>query len=94
MRQRGTDSEDIIKESLEVAQKDIENSKAYGLYDRILVNDDLEATYEELEKYIFSEDAVERDSSPMSKPEDGVVEVLVTDTLADTSAELPTEMEI
>ena len=94
MRQRGTDSEDIIKESLEVAQKDIENSKAYGLYDRILVNDDLEATYEELEKYIFSEDAVKRDSSPMSKPEDGVVEVLVTDTLADTSAELPTEMEI
>ena len=90
---RGSDDEDKIKEELEIAKTEIENSTVEGFHDKILVNDDLEATYESLEKYIFGDDtaegASERENSPSSGMEDGAADGLATDP----SVEVPTEME-
>lgn len=50
---RGTDLEEKIKERLNIAEREIEHSKLEGFHDKIIVNEDLETAYEELEAYIF-----------------------------------------
>jgi len=93
LRRRGSDDEDTIKGNLEIAKKEIENSKVEGFHDKIIVNDDLDATYERLEKYIFGEDTAdgttEQENNSLDEIGDAAIEVLVTDI----STETPTEME-
>ena len=56
LRRRGSDNEEKIKARLEIANKEIEQSNVDGFHDKIFVNDDLEATYNSLERYIFGDD--------------------------------------
>jgi len=53
LRGRGTEKEDSIQKRLLQAKNEIEYSKTEGVHDLIIVNDDLEKAYEELEKFIF-----------------------------------------
>lgn len=56
LRRRGSDDEDKIKARLEIAEKELAQAKVEGFHDKIVVNDDLQKTYEQLEKYIFGYD--------------------------------------
>ena len=56
LRRRGSDDEDKIKARLEIAEKELAQAKLEGFHDKIVVNDDLQKTYEQLEKYIFGYD--------------------------------------
>lgn len=56
---RGTDSEDKIKERLEIARAELKQAEVPGFHDQIFVNDDLEATYKALEAYIFGDEEAE-----------------------------------
>lgn len=53
LRQRGSADEEKIKARLEIAVKELEHAKLEGFHDKTLVNDDLQSTYDVLEKYIF-----------------------------------------
>lgn len=53
MRGRGTEKEESIQKRLEQAKLELEYSKTEGVHDKIIVNDDLEVAYKELEDYIF-----------------------------------------
>ena len=50
------DDEDKIKARLEIAEKELEQAKVEGFHDKIIVNDDLQQTYEQLERYIFGQE--------------------------------------
>ena len=56
LRRRGSDDEDKIKTRLEIAEKELAQAKAEGFHDKIFINDDLQKTYEQLERYIFDGD--------------------------------------
>ena len=56
---RGTDSEDKIKERLEIAKAELAQSEVEGFHNQIFINDDLEATYKSLEAYIFGDEEAE-----------------------------------
>ncbi|EMR09564.1 guanylate kinase [Pneumocystis murina B123] len=51
LRKRGTDAEDSIRERLKRAAFEIEYANRPGSHDLVLVNDDLDETYEKLEKF-------------------------------------------
>ncbi|KAJ8125742.1 hypothetical protein O1611_g7897 [Lasiodiplodia mahajangana] len=53
LRGRGTESEEGIQEKLARAQAEIEYSKAPGIHDITITNDDIEEAFRRLEKYIF-----------------------------------------
>jgi len=53
LRKRGLDPEEKIKERLATADLELEQSKVEGFHDKIIINDDLEVTFKELESYIF-----------------------------------------
>lgn len=53
MRKRGLDSEEKIQERLAIADKELEQLKVEGFHDKIIINDDLDKTYKELEDYVF-----------------------------------------
>jgi len=53
LRRRGSDDEDKVKARLQIAIAEIAHSKVEGFHDKIIINDDLQATYATLEKYIF-----------------------------------------
>ncbi|TAQ86778.1 hypothetical protein B7494_g4892 [Chlorociboria aeruginascens] len=55
LAKRGTDTEEKIQEILANAQKELEHAKLEGFHDMTFVNDDLQTTYNELEKYIFGD---------------------------------------
>jgi guanylate kinase len=65
LRARGTDDEEKVKQRLETAAEEIRQAEIEGFHDKILVNDNLTDTFEELEKYIFQADdtAVEEASA-------------------------------
>ena len=46
----------MLKARLEIAEKELAQAKVEGFHDKLFVNDDLQKTYELLEKYIFGED--------------------------------------
>ena len=56
LRRRGSDDEDKIQARLEIAEKELAQAQVEGFHDKIIVNDDLRKTYEELERYIFGWD--------------------------------------
>ena len=55
LRSRNTDSEEAILKRLATAEKELEFAKTEGAHDRIIVNDDLERAYEELEEFVMAE---------------------------------------
>jgi len=55
LRSRNTDSEEAILKRLATAEKELEFAKTEGTHDRIIVNDDLERAYEELEEFVMAE---------------------------------------
>lgn len=56
MRGRGTEKEEDIQKRLEQGRREIDYSKTEGVHDRIIVNDDKERAYAELEEFIFGEE--------------------------------------
>jgi len=55
LRGRGTEKEDSIQKRLAQARKEMEYSKTEGVHDSIIVNNDLDTAYVELERFVFEE---------------------------------------
>jgi guanylate kinase len=56
LRGRGTEKEESIQKRLEQAKLELDFSKTEGVHDTIIVNDDKEVAYRELEAFIFGKD--------------------------------------
>lgn len=56
LRGRGTEKEESIQKRLEQAKLELEYSKTKGVHDIIIVNDDKEQAYRDLEAFIFGQD--------------------------------------
>jgi len=54
LRGRGTEKEHSIQKRLTQAKVELEYAKVPGVHDRVIVNNDLETAYKELEEFIFS----------------------------------------
>lgn len=54
LRARNTDSESAIATRLETAEKELEYAQT-GAHDKLIVNDDFDTAYQELEQFIFTE---------------------------------------
>jgi guanylate kinase len=54
LRSRNTDSEEAIAVRLETARKELEYAQNGG-HDKIVVNDDFNTAYQELEDFVFAE---------------------------------------
>ncbi|KAL2164832.1 hypothetical protein VTH06DRAFT_128 [Thermothelomyces fergusii] len=55
LRGRGTETEESVQKRLKQAKVELEYSKVPGIHDKIIVNDDLERAYRELEEFAFAE---------------------------------------
>lgn len=53
LRGRGTEKEESIQKRLAQARNELEYSETPGAHDMIIVNDDLEKAYSELEAFVF-----------------------------------------
>ncbi len=53
LRGRGTEKEESIQKRLAQAENEMSYSKTPNAHDLIIVNDDLEKAYQELESFIF-----------------------------------------
>lgn len=53
LRGRGTESEEKIQARLERARRELEFAETAGVFDTVIVNDDLEKAYVQLERFIF-----------------------------------------
>lgn len=53
LRGRGTEKEESIKKRLAQAENEMAYSRTPNAHDLIIVNDDLEKAYEQLENFIF-----------------------------------------
>ncbi|AEO66507.1 5ab6f01e-a88a-42a9-be35-0c7130c08d5d [Thermothielavioides terrestris] len=54
LRGRGTETEASIQKRLDRAKVELEYAKVPGVHDKIIVNDDLETAYKELEEFVFA----------------------------------------
>lgn len=66
MVRRGSNDPDTIKARLEIAERELENSKIEGFHDIVLVNDDLKETYKKLSSYVFGGEESLDGSSPLT----------------------------
>ncbi|KAH6634963.1 P-loop containing nucleoside triphosphate hydrolase protein [Chaetomium sp. MPI-SDFR-AT-0129] len=55
LRGRGTEQEASIQKRLKQAKVELEYAKVEGVHDRVIVNDDLDKAYKELEEFVFGE---------------------------------------
>ncbi|MCJ1299059.1 hypothetical protein MMC08_001850 [Hypocenomyce scalaris] len=53
LRGRGTENEDGLRKRLQQAERELEYSKVEGVHDKIVVNDDLDKAYKELEEWVL-----------------------------------------
>jgi guanylate kinase len=53
LRGRGTEKEESVQKRLAQARNELEYSQTPGVHDLIIVNDDLENAYTELEEFVF-----------------------------------------
>ena len=67
LRGRGTEKEESIQKRLEQAKLEMEYSKTEGVHDLIIVNDDLEKAYQELEGFVFVKRTKEQSAKDESK---------------------------
>jgi guanylate kinase len=56
LRGRGTDKEEDILKRLKQAHVEMEFAKQEGVHDKVVVNDDLDRAYKEVEKFCLGED--------------------------------------
>jgi hypothetical protein len=66
LRARGTETEEQIQKRLRNARAELDQSNSPGLFDHLLVNDDLETCYENL-KQLLSLDDDQEDSDDLCK---------------------------
>jgi THO complex subunit 1 len=85
LTKRGTDTPEKIKERLEIAAAEIKQSEIEGFHDKIIVNDDLNATYGTLEAYIFGVEEADSGESVVQDA-DGPAETTTAGDAAGTSA--------
>lgn len=52
LRGRGTDSEDAVQKRLKQAEAEMSFAKGEGIHDKIVVNDELDRAYKEVEDWI------------------------------------------
>ncbi|KAL8907899.1 MAG: hypothetical protein Q9207_001136 [Kuettlingeria erythrocarpa] len=52
LRGRGTDDEESVQKRLQQAEKEMEYAKEEGAHDKVVVNDDLETAYKEVEAWV------------------------------------------
>ena len=97
---RGSDDEATIEKRLEIAQRELEQAKTEGFHDKILVNDDLETTYKQLENYIFGIEETDEEPSQLTSnvdksklAESANTEIEMVDTEA-PEPEVPTKVDI
>ena len=74
LRGRGTEKEESIQKRLAQARLELEYSKTPGAHDLIIVNDDLENAYTELEQFVFKKRTQEQDAK-----DEGAEDVSVED---------------
>jgi len=55
IRERGTETDELLQLRLETAKKELEYAKQEGAHDKIVVNDDLDKAYDELEAFVLGE---------------------------------------
>jgi len=55
LRARGTDTDEAIAYRLQTAEKEIKFSEEKGVHDKIVLNDDLDKAYEELEEFCLQD---------------------------------------
>ncbi|KAK4197658.1 putative guanylate kinase [Triangularia verruculosa] len=55
LRGRGTESEESIQKRLKQAKVELEYAKVPGIHEKIIVNDDLDKAYQELEEFVFAQ---------------------------------------
>lgn len=53
LRGRGTEKEQSIQNRLQQAKLELEYAKTPGVHEKIIVNDDLEKAYKELEDFVY-----------------------------------------
>lgn len=81
LQRRGWDDEETIQKRLEIAQQELEHLKAEeGFYDKIIVNDDLEMAYKQLENYIFGIEENHEESSVLTVGDEKEQPAQVTST--------------
>ncbi len=56
LRNRGTETEQSIRKRLEQAEKELEFARMEGSHDKVVVNDDLDRAYAEMEEWIMEGD--------------------------------------
>lgn len=56
LRGRGTEKEESIQKRLEQAKAELEYSKVEGVHDKIIVNDDKQKAFEELNEFVFGKE--------------------------------------
>lgn len=62
LRGRGTEKEESIQKRLAQARLELEYAETPGAHDLIIVNDDLENAYTELEQFVFKQRTQEHDA--------------------------------
>ena len=53
LRGRGTEDEDSVRMRLARARAELEYAETAGVHDKVIVNDDLERAFRELEGFVF-----------------------------------------
>ena len=53
LRSRQTETDETVQERLETAEKELEYAEQEGSHDKIIVNDNIDKAYTELESYIL-----------------------------------------
>jgi len=72
LRGRGTEKEESIQKRLTQAKNELEYAETPGAHDIIIVNDDLEKAYQELEAFIFKPKTQEQSAKDGSKAGESV----------------------
>jgi guanylate kinase len=62
LRSTGINSEQTIQAKLRLAEEISEQLEALSFYDKVIVNEDLAKTYDELEQFVFPNNDLDRSS--------------------------------
>nr|GEX82359.1 guanylate kinase 2-like [Tanacetum cinerariifolium] len=67
LRARGTETEEQVQKRLRNAKAELEEGNSPGLFDHILVNDNLEACYERLKKILCLDGSADATTTPLTE---------------------------
>lgn len=67
LRERGTETEEQVQKRLRNAKAELDQGKSSGLFDHILVNDDLETCYKNLKQTLALDEAADASYRPSMK---------------------------